>query len=59
MPHPLAERDPLDVITAKAGLDAAFTTIAALAAGEPAPTASAIAVFAAYGVPDADIAALV
>ena len=35
--RPLAERDPLEVVIAKGGLGAAFTGLAALVLGEPAP----------------------
>jgi drug/metabolite transporter (DMT)-like permease len=47
--RPLAERDPLSVILAKAGLGAALSTVAALIAREPAPTARAALVLIACG----------
>jgi drug/metabolite transporter (DMT)-like permease len=47
--RPLAERDPLSVILAKAGLGAALSTVAAVIAHEPAPTGRAALVLAACG----------
>jgi drug/metabolite transporter (DMT)-like permease len=47
--RPLAERDPLYVIAAKAGLGATFTLIAAVIAGEPVPSARAVVVLVACG----------
>ncbi|HEU4735054.1 MAG TPA: DMT family transporter [Kofleriaceae bacterium] len=47
--RPLAERDPLSVIAAKAGLGAAFTFTAAVIAGEPAPSLGAAAALLACG----------
>lgn len=47
--RPLAEREPLDVVAAKAGLGVAFTLAAAALAGEPAPPAGAALVLAACG----------
>jgi drug/metabolite transporter (DMT)-like permease len=47
--RPLAERDPLSVIAAKAGLGASFTVIAALLVGEPLPGARATGVLLACG----------
>ena len=47
--RPLAERDPLDVIAAKAGLGAAFTAIAARIASEPVPPVGAVLVLALCG----------
>jgi drug/metabolite transporter (DMT)-like permease len=47
--RPLAERDPLSVIAAKAGLGATFTFAAAVIAGEPGPSARAVAVLLACG----------
>jgi drug/metabolite transporter (DMT)-like permease len=47
--RPLAERDPLSVIAAKAGLGAALTFTAAAIAGEPAPSQGAAAVLVVCG----------
>lgn len=47
--RPLAEREPLDVIAAKAGLGAGLTIAAAVIAGEPVPPAGAAVVLAACG----------
>ncbi|HET7500332.1 MAG TPA: DMT family transporter [Kofleriaceae bacterium] len=47
--RPLAERDPLSVIAAKAGLGAAFTFTAAVIAGEPPPSPGAAVVLLACG----------
>ncbi|HMG23468.1 MAG TPA: EamA family transporter [Kofleriaceae bacterium] len=47
--RPLAEREPLDVVAAKAGLGAAFTCAAAALAGEPVPPLGAALVLAACG----------
>lgn len=40
--RPLAERDPVDVIAAKAGLGALVTTLAAIALREPLPTTTSV-----------------
>lgn len=47
--RPLAEREPLDVVGAKAGLGAGLTVAAAVLAGEPLPPAGAAIVLAACG----------
>jgi drug/metabolite transporter (DMT)-like permease len=47
--RPLAERDPLSVVAAKAGLGATFTLAAAVIAGEPAPSARAVLVLVVCG----------
>jgi drug/metabolite transporter (DMT)-like permease len=47
--RPLAEREPLAVVAAKASLGAAFTTIAAVVAAEPRPPLAAAAVLVACG----------
>jgi drug/metabolite transporter (DMT)-like permease len=47
--RPLAEREPLDVVAAKAGLGTAFTVAAALIAGEAAPKVGAAAVLVVCG----------
>ncbi len=47
--RPLAEREPLDVVTAKGALGAAFTLVAAVIAGEPAPPAGAALILLACG----------
>ena len=47
--RPLAEREPLDVVAAKAGLGALCTSTVALIAGEPRPTAVAAAALLACG----------
>jgi drug/metabolite transporter (DMT)-like permease len=47
--RPLADRDPLDVVAAKASLGAACTTIAAIVAGEGRPSTRAIAALLACG----------
>jgi drug/metabolite transporter (DMT)-like permease len=47
--RPLAERDPLEVILCKGGLGAMLTTTAASLAGEPAPSATSLAVLLACG----------
>jgi len=47
--RPLAERDPLDVVLAKAGIGAMITTTAAVIAAEPWPASSVIAVLLACG----------
>jgi drug/metabolite transporter (DMT)-like permease len=47
--RPLAERDPLYVVAAKAGLGATFTLAAALIAGEPRPALGAAAILLACG----------
>ena len=47
--RPLAEREPLAVVAAKASLGTALTVVAALIAGEPRPDATAIVVLALCG----------
>jgi drug/metabolite transporter (DMT)-like permease len=47
--RPLAERDPLSVVAAKAGLGATFTLAAAVIAGESTPSARAALVLLACG----------
>src|SRR5512140_802667 len=47
--RPLAERDPLLVVAAKAALGATFTFMAALLAGEPVPSARPVLVLLACG----------
>jgi drug/metabolite transporter (DMT)-like permease len=47
--RPLAEREPLDVVAAKAGLGTVFTVAAALIAGEHAPKVGAAVVLAVCG----------
>jgi drug/metabolite transporter (DMT)-like permease len=47
--RPLAERDPVSVIAAKAGLGATFTFAAAVIAGEPGPSLRAAIVLLACG----------
>jgi drug/metabolite transporter (DMT)-like permease len=47
--RPLAEREPLEVIAAKASLGTAFTVAAALIAAEPAPPVAAALVLVACG----------
>jgi drug/metabolite transporter (DMT)-like permease len=47
--RPLAERDPLSVVAAKAGLGATFTVAAAVIAGEPGPELRAAVVLLACG----------
>ncbi|HEU0029101.1 MAG TPA: DMT family transporter, partial [Kofleriaceae bacterium] len=48
--RPLAEREPLAVVAAKASLGAAATTIVALLAAEPAPSLRAVIVLLACGM---------
>jgi drug/metabolite transporter (DMT)-like permease len=47
--RPLAERDPLSVVVAKAGLGASFTCAAAVVTGEPVPSARSVLVLLACG----------
>jgi len=47
--RPLAERDPLSVVAAKAGLGASFTLAAALVTGEPGPSLRAVIALLACG----------
>ncbi len=47
--RPLAERDPLSVVAAKAGLGASFTLAAAVIAGEPGPSPRAVLALLACG----------
>jgi drug/metabolite transporter (DMT)-like permease len=47
--RPLAERDPLSIVAAKAGLGASFTLAAAVIAGEPGPSTRAVVALLACG----------